>query len=80
MSRHVRGNRARTRKYRGVDEVVVLRVVQNGDPLPIGYDERAIAVAKLTAAGKSSRQIAEQLGCSDRTVTRARTRLKREAA
>lgn len=55
------------------DEIAIARAVSGDQPERLTYRERRAAVLKLTARGLSTRQIAEQLGCSERTVTRART-------
>jgi DNA-binding NarL/FixJ family response regulator len=66
-----KGDLARSRKHHDVDEQVVY-LAARGEPLPLGTTERRIAVAALTAAGKSTFQIALTLGCTARTVCRAR--------
>jgi DNA-binding NarL/FixJ family response regulator len=57
----------------GIDEVAVDRAVRSGG-VPLGSDELAAAIQRLTRAGQSTRLIALQIGCTTRTVTRHRTK------
>lgn len=56
------------------DEVAIARAVRGDRPDRLTWRERDAAVRKLTDRGLTSRQIAEQLGCHQRTVFRARNR------
>ncbi|MFC8008717.1 helix-turn-helix domain-containing protein [Streptomyces cinereoruber] len=56
------------------DEVAIDRAVQGDPPTRLTPRERAAAVHRLDAQGLSARQIAEQVGCAQRTVHRIRNR------
>lgn len=56
-----------------LDEVAVTEAMR-GRPVPLNRAERAEAVRRLTAAGYSSRQIAERLSTYQRKITRDRAK------
>lgn len=56
-----------------VDEIAVERAMA-GDEVALTIRERAVAVQRLSQLGLSSRQIADRLRLSDRTVQRYRAR------
>ncbi|MFE5895862.1 helix-turn-helix domain-containing protein [Streptomyces sp. NPDC056488] len=56
------------------DEVAIDRAVMGDPPTRLTPRERAAAVHRLDAQGLSARQIAEQVGCTQRTVHRIRNR------
>lgn len=73
--------RIRKREYRlqgGVpippDPVAIERAIAGDPPERLTPSERAAAVLALTARNASARQIADRIGCSQRTVHRARSR------
>lgn len=59
--------------YKGadVDEVAVLRAVR-GDHLRLTTAEREAAIDELDRAGLSAAEVADRIGCSERTVMRRR--------
>ncbi|MEU2073596.1 helix-turn-helix domain-containing protein [Streptomyces sp. NPDC013489] len=59
------------------DEVAIDRAVMGNPPARLTPRERATAIRRLDARGLSARQIAERIGCSQRTVHRVRTRTAR---
>lgn len=61
------------------DPVVVDRIIA-GERLPVTSVDLEAAVARLTACGRTARQIAETLGCTTRTVQRYRARARTEQA
>lgn len=70
-------NRAWKRENRpalGHDPVAVERAVAGEPPERLVSSERTAAVQVLTARDFSAREIAERIGCSQRTVHRARSR------
>lgn len=61
-----------------LDEVVVDRVM-SGDRLRMNQAEFDEVVRRFTRQGWSARMIASQLGCTDRSITRHRARIRAAA-
>lgn len=75
----IRARASRRRTYVPVpptepDPIAVERAVAGDPPDRLTASERAAAVLALTQRNVSARQIAERIGCSQRTVHRARSR------
>lgn len=71
--------RTRKRDYRAngpstPDPVAIERAVAGDPPERLTPRERQAAVIRLTARALSARQIAERVGCAERTVHRIRSR------
>lgn len=62
-----------------VDELAIDLAVE-GRGVPLSHQERLLAVARLTAAGKSAREIAERIGVTKRQVVRDRGEMKEQPA
>jgi DNA-binding NarL/FixJ family response regulator len=59
-----------------VDPIAVDLACAGERPPGLTVEERAAVVDRLTARGRSARQIAKLLGCAQRTVTRYRARAR----
>lgn len=54
-----------------VDEIAIVRAVAGDPPARLTPRERRAAISQLAGWGNSARQIADRVGCSERTVWRA---------
>lgn len=72
----IRGRKYRRRNYMPVepDAIAIERAVAGAPPARLTPRERAAAVLALTERGLAAWRIAEQVGCSKRTVHRVRGR------
>ncbi|MFC8272336.1 helix-turn-helix domain-containing protein [Streptomyces sp. NPDC057271] len=62
------------------DESAVERAVRGDKPPRLTPRERLAAVSRLDRRGLSARQVAEHIGCTQRTVHRIRGRVRQTAA